>query len=128
MCDFGVSNRVELTRQTKAANAGTLRYMPPEQLDEQLNTRIDIWALGCVILHMITGKIPFDGLSNEFRIYRELQMRTPLEYAQKHFSEEFSSNAMWQSEELQDFLSSCMQVDYQKRPTAAELLKHPFLK
>ena len=30
LCDFGVSNRVEQTRQTKSANAGTLRYMPPE--------------------------------------------------------------------------------------------------
>jgi serine/threonine protein kinase len=34
LCDFGVSNRVEMTRQTKSANAGTLRYMPPEQVDE----------------------------------------------------------------------------------------------
>lgn len=34
LCDFGVSNLVETTRITKAAGAGTTRYMPPEQLDE----------------------------------------------------------------------------------------------
>jgi len=50
LCDFGVSNKVEQTRVTSAARAGSIRFMPPEQLDEQLNTKIDIWALGCIIL------------------------------------------------------------------------------
>lgn len=50
LCDLGISNKVDITKATKRANAGTLRYMSPEQLDEQLNTKIDIWALGCVLL------------------------------------------------------------------------------
>ena len=33
VCDFGVSNLVETTRITKAAGAGTTRYVPPEQLE-----------------------------------------------------------------------------------------------
>jgi len=61
LCDFGVSNLVEMTRITKRASAGTTRYMPPEQLDDQLNTRIDVWALGCVFLQMIIGKTPYEG-------------------------------------------------------------------
>lgn len=98
-----------MTRATKAANAGTLRYMSPEQLDEQLNTKIDIWALGCVLLQLVTGKAPFEGITNEFKIYTEVCKRGPLEYAQIHFKEELESNAMFtKSAELRDFLEQCL--------------------
>lgn len=30
LIDLGVSNRLDKTRETKAAQAGTIRYMPPE--------------------------------------------------------------------------------------------------
>ena len=53
-----------MTQITKRAGAGTIRYMAPEQLsleDHILNTRIDVWALGCVLLQIITGKLPYEG-------------------------------------------------------------------
>lgn len=71
LCDFGVANRVEQTRSTQSANAGSLRYMPPEQFDEQLTQKIDVWALGCILVQMLSGKLPYHGLVNEFKIMSE---------------------------------------------------------
>jgi hypothetical protein len=61
----------------------------------------------------VTGKTPFDGLQNEFKIYRELNMRSPLDYAKIHFKTELETNAMYtESEELRDFLEVCMRFHY----------------
>ena len=55
LADLGVSNILDRTKPTLSANCGTIRYMSPEQLDGLLTSKVDIWALGCVIMEMITG-------------------------------------------------------------------------
>jgi serine/threonine-protein kinase len=43
---------------------GTLAYMAPEQLEgKDVDHRADIWAFGCVVYEMVTGKKAFDGAS-----------------------------------------------------------------
>ena len=43
---------------------GTFQYMSPEQLEgKESDTRSDIWALGCVLYEMATGKRAFEGKS-----------------------------------------------------------------
>ncbi|HKO22942.1 MAG TPA: serine/threonine-protein kinase [Candidatus Eisenbacteria bacterium] len=48
----------------KGMMVGTLRYMAPEQLEgKPADTRSDIWAMGCVLYEMATGKPAFGSTS-----------------------------------------------------------------
>ncbi len=65
--DFGVAkfvNAQALSGKTKVGSIlGTPWYMPPEQCRGSLSvdSRSDIYALGCVLYHMLCGKVPFAG-------------------------------------------------------------------
>jgi len=43
---------------------GTFQYMAPEQLEgQEADARADLWALGCVLYEMCTGRCAFEGKS-----------------------------------------------------------------
>ncbi|MBM81465.1 MAG: hypothetical protein CMJ78_12860 [Planctomycetaceae bacterium] len=59
LMDFGLAKPVEDADRSKRTEAvvGTIRYMPPEQLDGAQPTReIDYFALGCTAYKLLTGK------------------------------------------------------------------------
>jgi serine/threonine protein kinase/tetratricopeptide (TPR) repeat protein len=59
--DFGLARVVASISATQSISAtGTLPYMAPEQiLGQSIDQRSDIWALGIIIVQMITGNHPF---------------------------------------------------------------------
>ena len=59
--DFGLARVVATASATQSvATTGTLPYMAPEQiLGETVDCRSDLWALGVIIVQMITGSHPF---------------------------------------------------------------------
>jgi serine/threonine protein kinase len=48
---------------------GTFQYMAPEQLEARdVDARADIWAFGCVLYEMLTGRRAFDGTTTASQI------------------------------------------------------------
>ena len=59
--DFGLARVVAATNATLTVNtSGTLPYMSPEQiLGEPVDPRADVWALGVILVQLLTGLHPF---------------------------------------------------------------------
>src|SRR6202040_1851024 len=59
--DFGLARVVASASATQSISlTGTLPYMAPEQiLGESIDQRSDVWALGVILVQMITGSHPF---------------------------------------------------------------------
>jgi hypothetical protein len=60
--DFGICKLGGIEMTDAGTTVGTPAYMSPEQCQgaEDVDGRADIYALGCVLFHMLTGRPPFD--------------------------------------------------------------------
>src|SRR5208282_5010290 len=70
LIDFGIAKaRDRLAGDTHANTLkGKVQYMSPEQaLGRSVDRRADVWAVGAVLYHLISGKPPFDA-SSEIQI------------------------------------------------------------
>lgn len=68
MIDFGIAKDAKIgTGNTVGRIIGTDGYMSPEQADGlNIDTRTDIYSLGCVMYYMLTGKNAIQKGSNEY--------------------------------------------------------------
>ena len=65
--------------QTQVAGIGSPAYMSPQQIKEHpLNHQTDIWSLGVVMYHLLTGQLPFQGSNNFSLMYQITNVEPPL--------------------------------------------------
>ncbi len=134
LIDFGISsiineNQTSVIKQI-SSYIGTPDYMSPECLTSRTNTsdidinkrhikfnkKSDIWSLGCILYDMASGYPPFKLCRDKFGAIKNPNFK--INY----------SRIKIEAKGLVDCIKKCLQYDPNKRPTASELLKDPFLK
>ncbi len=74
--DFGVAQDVNATGLTATGKTvGTFAYMAPEQIrgSPPVSHKTDLYALGCVLYELLTGKPPFEGDTPAKVFYQHLE-------------------------------------------------------
>ena len=80
LTDFGLSKRV--SSQTTATRSGmvlgTLDYIAPEQIrGETIGPYTDVYSLGCLIAHLLTGDVPFPVGTDEGKLWAHFTEAPP---------------------------------------------------
>jgi serine/threonine protein kinase len=77
LSDFGLARDIEATGLTAPGKTvGTFAYMAPEQITGQpISHKTDLYALGCVLFEMLTGRPPFVGETPAQIFYQHLEAR-----------------------------------------------------
>jgi serine/threonine protein kinase len=79
LLDFGVAKQMSANapRLTRGGLVcGTPGYMAPEQIEERpVDQRVDIYSLGCVLYHMLTGATPFRAESTMAMLRKQVEGR-----------------------------------------------------
>lgn len=107
--DFGLALLMDATRLTRSnQQLGTLQYSPPEQLDGHATPASDLYAVGTMLYHMLTGKLPFTGRDAELvgAIY---QLPAP----------DLRDAAPMVPDTLADLVASALAKEPSKRPKSA---------
>jgi serine/threonine-protein kinase len=72
--DFGLARHAGSDMTRTGLVMGTPYYMSPEQMrGEHVDTRSDVFSLGCVFYELITGQKPFEAESLHSVLYKVLQ-------------------------------------------------------
>jgi serine/threonine protein kinase len=114
--DFGISAQIDKSEKLNEP-VGSPFWMAPEVIMETEHTyKCDIWSLGITLLEMAEGAPPHSNI-HPFRALFLIPKKPP---------PTFSDPSKW-SPEVQDFVSLCLQKQPHERPSAIELLGHPFI-
>ena len=71
--DFGAA-LIASSQTTQVSAVGSPAYMSPEQVKEQpLDHRTDVYSIGVVMYHLLTGRLPFQAANNFSLIYQITQ-------------------------------------------------------
>jgi serine/threonine-protein kinase len=81
LTDFGLTKRMDGTHTdlTRAGDVvGTIHYVAPEQIEgAQVSARSDVYSLGCLLYHCLSGQVPFARDTDVAVIYAHLSEDPP---------------------------------------------------
>lgn len=117
IADFGYAAQLTQEKAKRVTIVGTPYWMAPELIRGQnYDQKVDIWSLGIMVMEMAEGDPPY----MDFPPLRALFLITTKGIPGLKHPEKWSA-------EFKDFVSQCLEKDAENRPTAEQLLFHPFI-
>ncbi|XP_039164797.1 mitogen-activated protein kinase kinase kinase 1-like [Eucalyptus grandis] len=116
LADFGLAKAIK--KNDAKSSKGSFRWMAPEVVNpknKSYGLAADIWSLGCTVLEMLTRQYPYSHLEEAPAVFKIGQGELP------PLPPSLSRDA-------EDFILSCLEVNPNKRPSAAQLLDHAFVR
>uniref|UniRef100_A0A674P8C2 non-specific serine/threonine protein kinase n=1 Tax=Takifugu rubripes TaxID=31033 RepID=A0A674P8C2_TAKRU len=123
LADFGVSAKNNKTLQRRDSFIGTPYWMAPEVVmcetmkDAPYDYKADIWSLGITLIELAQIEPPHHEL-NPMRVLLKIAKSDPPTLEQPH---------KW-SQDFKDFLKRALDKNPESRPSAVQLLEHPFVR
>ncbi|EJW02471.1 CAMK protein kinase [Edhazardia aedis USNM 41457] len=118
--DFGFSRYCNKNEEIHLPKKyyGTYPFEPPETYFKSIYTqKSDIWCFGAIVYFTACKRgLFYTNGERDYDMYES--------FLTGNLKHEFNSSA---SEELKDFVLSCMKIYRHDRPSARKLLNHPFL-
>jgi len=115
LMDFGLSKILGNSETTKEGY-GTIAYIAPEVLMRRpYNYKVDIWSLGIIIYHILSGEIPFMFKCQNLGVMLLRICKEDIKFSKKF--ENISSDAI-------DLIKRCLQKNADKRISIEEVVNH----